>query len=182
MFGRSTRSPQALLSDHAPLSDELTPALLAQFRDRVILPTASRNLSDYQARYKTQFDANHRPASFSPGDRVLAQTERRSSKADPAYIGPFVVRRVTTGGSIELSKDDAPDAIDPPPRRFSPRQLRHLEADLTSPPGHYEVDYIYGHRINRGKLLLHVHWRGYHPCEDSWEPIKNFPDKSILQA
>ncbi|KNZ81369.1 Chromobox like protein, partial [Termitomyces sp. J132] len=45
---------------------------------------------------------------------------------------------------------------------------------------HYKVDEILDSRIVRGRLQYLVHWKGYGPKDDTWEPQKNLnraPDK-----
>ncbi|KAI8322955.1 hypothetical protein GQ54DRAFT_259004 [Martensiomyces pterosporus] len=85
-------------------------------------------------------------------------------------------------GSIELDRDDAPDSPHPPNRRFIPNQLIHLEDDPVPPSDHFEVDYINGHREKGGTMQFKVHWRGYDDSEETWEPIANFPDRSLLTS
>ncbi|KAJ2070977.1 hypothetical protein GGI16_009237, partial [Coemansia sp. S142-1] len=152
MFGRQVNSPHALLGPDAKIMSELTVELLALYRDRIILPTVARNLSEYQARLKADFDCSHVIADFAPGDTVLARVTPTPHKSKPQFIGPFTVREITRNGTMELMKKDGPNAPEPPARRFMPNQLVHLEEVPATRADHFEVDYIIDHRFRKGQV------------------------------
>ena len=66
----------------------------------------------------------------------------------------------------------------PPPPPPPPPQPPLIVVLYTFPPadvnGNYEFSRISGERWINGQRFLRVHWRGWPPVYDSWEPESNF--------
>ena len=63
------------------------------------------------------FNKRVKPQSFQEGDlvlkKVLPNVQDHRGKFTPNYEGPYVVKKVLTGGALRLSLMDGPDLRDP---------------------------------------------------------------------
>ena len=63
------------------------------------------------------FNKKVRPRNFKEGDlvlrKMLSNVRDPRGKFTPNYKGPYVVKRVLTGGALILSRMDGPDLKDP---------------------------------------------------------------------
>ena len=71
----------------------------------------------YQQRMARAFNKKVRPRDFKEGDlvlrKVLPNIQDPRGKFTPNYEGPYVVKKVLTGGALILSHMDGPDLKDP---------------------------------------------------------------------
>ena len=71
----------------------------------------------YQQRMARAFNKRVRPRSFQEGNlvlkKVLPNVRDHRGKFAPGYEGPFIVKRVLTGGALSLARVDGPDLKDP---------------------------------------------------------------------
>ena len=129
---------------------------------------------------------------FSVSDKVLLVTRNISLKGGgsrkllPRYIGPFSITKSIKGVSYTL---DLPKGLkihptfhisllrlyreDPAYLFKAPPLPEVIEGDLE-----YEVERLVDHRRMGESLEFLVRWKGYQPCDDTWEPqsnLKNCP-------
>jgi transposase InsO family protein len=171
-------------------------------RMRHLLKQATECLKQTQQRQKLYADKHRVDVEFAVGDRVLLSSKNLkfkygTSKLLPRWMGPFeILRRVgKLAYKLQLPeswRDKVHDtfhvslleryvsgrAVNPPP----PAEL--IDGELE-----YEVESIVYHRdrpVGRNRTLRReylVHWKGYHPEHDTWEPERNLINaQAILQA
>jgi len=118
------------------------------------------------------------PYTFSPG---------RSNKLEPHWFRPFKV--------LEHLPDTDNYKLHLPPRmgrhkpyfqvsslkeyrendldRFKSRRIDNPAPILIDNAEEWEVQQILDYRCQNNRHVLLVHWNGYEPADDSWEPIEN---------
>jgi hypothetical protein len=124
---------------------------------------------------------------FKEGDMVWLdsrniKTHRPTKKLDDLWFGPFPVEKVINRNAYKLKLTPAFKGVHPV---FHISLLRRYEPDTISErpkPTHpepevdeegqpvYEVAKILDSRLHRGQLQYLVHWKGYGPEDNTWEP------------
>ena len=132
--------------------------------------------------------------TYAPGDKVWLSTkgitmpwdkERKSSKLQARYYGPFTVKRQTSSVTYELTL----------PRASNIHPIMHVSllkpyktlASHRAPPlpkadeqNEYEIETILAHRKTKGGQMRYlVKWKGYTFEESTWEPEANFKQQTI---
>ncbi|KAJ2810727.1 hypothetical protein GGI24_006959 [Coemansia furcata] len=188
MFGHEIHSLLRFLSpkpDGDDLTDELTPDLMSRFCSHIVHPMAARNLSDYQAAMRHQFNATHPVHEFEVNDRVLLK-KQTTALSKPEWLGPFRIAQRMQGGAYVLKQDDYMDAPVPLERKVAPTHLAPLDAEYIPPQDYWEVDFIRKHCIGkkgRAKIpMFLVHFRGRNDSDDEWLGIPDFADHSLVDA
>jgi hypothetical protein len=168
----------------------ICPAAQRQFAHcmQQMLQQAKEHLVVAKERQKRYADTKRRHCVFSVGDKVLLATKNislmggGSRKLLPRYIGPFFITKSIKGISYTL---DLPQGLHIHPS-FHISLLRLYKEDpnylFKAPPLpeviegqlEYEVDHIVDHRRMGDILEFLVRWKGYKPCDDTWEPESNF--------
>ncbi|OAD72575.1 hypothetical protein PHYBLDRAFT_169703 [Phycomyces blakesleeanus NRRL 1555(-)] len=125
----------------------------------VVFPAICERIKATQAADKGKHDKDHKIIMEFPNDsNVMVKNILRKSKTDPRYEGPFTVKGRTTGGSYILQ--DKTGAL--------------LSQNIPSSQA------IIDHCQEKGDYLYKVCWKNYVPDQDTWEPISNFNDLSII--
>jgi hypothetical protein len=155
------------------------------------LVEAVKVMQNYQAQY---YDAKHKRMEFQKGDRVWlrsvnVRTERQSRKLDWKRLGPFtVIERIGT----QAYRLDLPKSMKIHPVfhviLLEPYKESDIPGRVQEPPPpvvieddvEYEVEEILDSRISRRRLLYLVKWKGYPESENSWEPVINVKNASLL--
>jgi len=60
----------------------------------------AKRLNEAKVREKRYYDKHAHPASFKPGDQVLALREPKRHKFEGHYIGPYTVLELTEKGDV----------------------------------------------------------------------------------
>jgi len=148
-----------------------------------------KSAQNHQARY---YDAKHKPIEFSAGDKVWLSslnisTQRPSKKLDWKRLGPFtILERIGTQAyrlqlpssmkvhpvfHVSLLEPYVPSTI--PNRTRPPPPPVIVDSQVE-----YEVEEILDSKYIRKSLYYLVKWKGYDPCDNTWEPassVKNSP-------
>jgi hypothetical protein len=152
-----------------------------------MLQQAKQHLAVAKERQKTYADTKRRHCVFKEGDKVLVATKNISLKGGgsrkllPRYIGPFSITKSIRGVSYTL---DLPKGLkihptfhisllrlyreDPAYLFKAPPLPEVIEGDLE-----YEVEKLLNHRRMGDSLEFLIRWKGYQPCDDTWEPQAN---------
>jgi transposase InsO family protein len=182
MFNR----PFVGFKDHSqvPLG-EMTPEMLSdryKYAAEILFPATAAMSKLTSARRKAIFNAKVgvKDDPFPVGAYVMLRNQRCKTKMDANYIGPFIIRRRTRGGTYVL-QDLAGDLF---PRNAAPSQLKLVSATseeglLGGEENHFTVDRIINHRGQPGKYFYKVRWTGYGPADDTWEPAQNVHANTI---
>jgi hypothetical protein len=144
-----------------------------------------------QARY---YDVKHKPMSFQVGDQVWLstrniRTQRPSKKLDHRRLGPFTIEKLVGTQTYRL--------ILPPTIRIHPvfhvSLLEPFVANtfpgrVATPPlpihidnvEEYEVETVLDSKRFGRQLKYRIHWKGYGPEDDTWEPKSNLTNSPDL--
>jgi hypothetical protein len=115
-------------------------------------------------------------------------------KFDDRWFGPFRVQKVLSRNAYRLTLPHNFRRIhpvfhvsllrrwhsDPITERPQPSQPEPVLADSGDPE--YEVEAILNSRMHYRKLQYLVHWKGYGPEHNSWEPADNLANLAPLVA
>ncbi|KAI9325771.1 hypothetical protein BDR26DRAFT_810105 [Obelidium mucronatum] len=107
----------------------------------------------------------------------MATTERRSSKDEPRYEGPYKVMRRTKAGTYVLLDRDGHLLH----REFSPSQMKLISRDLSDDwflTG--TVEEILDHADVDGSTVYLVRWENLPKDETSWIPYSDFQDTVMI--
>lgn len=131
-----------------------------------------------------QYARSHRITERLPvNSYVMAKDTGRTSKHEPAYIGPFQIASITKTGAYELVKGDyritrARDQLKPIPPPAETKETSSEEKLWT-------VDHIVAHRGSPAKpaaMTFLVKWKGFEEKSNSWEPVSSFVDKKVVST
>jgi hypothetical protein len=109
------------------------------------------------------------------GKSVYMKTEGIHDKLHPKYKGPFKVTERTSYGNYKL-KDKLGEIL---AESFPRHKLKVVEEE-DDDEIHYEVEKIVNHKRHGKGYRYLVKWKGYPESQNTWEPIENFDDKTII--
>ena len=188
-------SPFALMfaREHNPLRDYTTadPVMVdvekwKEYQRKVltlICPAMSERVKDMKLRQSERFNRDHRlisPQAFPTGATVMIKDPSRHNKFEPTYIGPYTIARRSRGGAYVL-KDAVGDMLDRHVPADQMKLIARRQRDVDQNRPIYEVDRILAHRGSPGSYEYHVHWKGFHVNDATWEPATSFLDDSTIQ-
>jgi len=148
----------------------------------ILFPDAVAKHSIYKDRMKTYLNKKRKliKSGYFPADSVVNIIDiHRSSKAEPVYVGPYIIVRRTRGGAY-LIKDDLGNIID---RHIPPDQIKlvsHASSNELANQQSYEVERIIGHKGVYPNIKYHVKWLNYPEEESTYEPITSFNDLRVI--
>lgn len=142
-----------------------------------VYPTINSMRHEAKAKAAERFEATHTIVRepLTKGTAVLVLDERKSSKHDQNWVGPYTICAINPTGSYVL-KSDTGDII-----RRARSQIKeyHADEDAASPES-YVVERVIRHRGRRDNVQYLVKWRGYSNKHNSWLSPGDFNDKRII--
>ena len=122
--------------------------------------------------------------NLNPGDLVFLdrrnlKTTRSSKKLDHKKFGPFKIKRKINQVAYELVLPKSMKVhpvfhvslLEPKSKLIVPAlQEKPPTPEIIEDQEHYEVESILDSRLHRNWLQYLVHWKGFDPSEDTWEP------------
>jgi len=142
----------------------------------VVFPAISEKSKAVQQNMVNRFRQHVKDNLFPDGSYVMTIDVTRSGKLAPRYEGPYKVVRRTKGGSYVL-QDNNGSLL---PRNFPPSALKLISQDPVRAGQTYEVQAVLDHKGHGSKRKYLVHWKGYDQSENTWEPVDNFQDISVI--
>ncbi len=106
----------------------------------------------------------------------MRQQLNRQTKAHPAWEGPYIVVRRTTGGSYIL-RNTLNEELS---HRVPINQLRLVSLEGNLSPDSFEVEKILEHRGPAGKREYLVKWRNFSKEHNTWEAETQFDTLSCV--
>ena len=141
---------------------------------------------------------------FLPGERGLLSSKKNkgrssgTSKLQPRWLGTFKLIRMVGTQAAELELPSTMKVHDGfhvsllKPFRARPGEAANPPVVYADGDQEFDVECIKGHRATKHILKYLVHWAGYKPEHDSWEPsaalcncpavVKSYWAKQRLQA
>ncbi|KAJ3282423.1 hypothetical protein HDU79_009937, partial [Rhizoclosmatium sp. JEL0117] len=148
----------------------------------LVFPTIEASSKYYNTymkiKYDKKFNTNIKKERFPIDSYVMTITERRNSKDEPRYEGPYRVVKRTKGGTYSLLDRDGHVLH----RDYAPQQLKLISSDLSDDwfaTG--EVADILEHQEIDGANVYLVQWKNLPKDQTSWVPYADFQDTTILQ-
>ena len=187
LFGR----PCSILEDFVPrpipvngVPDSELQAWI-DFQSRVLnelFPSVRDRIAANQFRQRVYFDKAHlvNNTIIPKGTLVMLWDDRRVSKEDPPYLGPYSIVAKTASGHY-LLKDSVGALLDKEVPADKLKILSHTSVD-EAPNDDWYADRIIDDRIDphTKERMYRVRWTGYAEDDDTWEPAVNVTE--ILQA
>jgi transposase InsO family protein len=147
----------------------------------IVYPAISDRVRCMKADMRATLDKHRRMLvedSIPPGAVVMLRDQDRTSKRDPAYVGPYyVIRRARNGGYV--LRDATGDILD---RHVPVDQLKLVSKQPRSSDTEdniYVVRKIVDHRGQEGEWEFLVDWQGYK--EKTWEAESQFQDYDVIK-
>jgi transposase InsO family protein len=177
MFAR----PANPLQDYSATTEQLLSANelaeQSQLMVNLVYPEAAKLADSKRVSMKTREDKKrHRTKPIPVGSMVMIVDEKRSSKSEPYWVGPYKVLSVNKGGAYSLLTDMG-DLLK---RRLPSDKIKPISA-LAEEPGtvHY-VDQLLDHKGPDGDRRYLVSWYGFDASHNTWEPEGNIHDATLI--
>ena len=147
-----------------------------EYLTQLVFPAISEKTKAVQDNMVSHFRAHTKDDLFPEGSFVMVVDTRKYNKLAPHYEGPFKVLRCTRGGSYVLQ--DMTGAL--LSRNYPPSAMKLISQDPIYAGDSYEIEAILDHTDVDNMRKYLVKWRGYDAAQNTWEPIDNFDDVSII--
>jgi hypothetical protein len=143
----------------------------------ILHPALAEALNITQQNRKQYFDKSNKIVKFEENQWVKLTNLKMIKNLENKYNGPYCINTIHKNKSFTLHDINGHVL----PGTYAPSHIT-LISEPNFQTNEYEVDCIIDHRINKGKLEYRIHWAGYKPKEDTWEPEKLIKSKHIIKA
>lgn len=142
-----------------------------------IYPATQEAIKRKRRKTAERFEATHRieQKHLEPGIKVLILDERRTSKHDQTWVGPYVIDSVNQTGSYILT-DPHGAKLQRARSQIKPYHEDPERAEKDS----YELDKIIRHRGRGNNVQYLVKWKGYSHQHNMWLKPSDFDDTKII--
>lgn len=148
------------------------------YMSQIVFPAISDRHKLVDEAKHTAADKKNKQASFKEGDYVMAKVIDRDNAFSPAYEGPFLIERVTNGGTYLLRENSTQMLVG---RHYVPSELKEIiKDDIAIEDTLYEVEAIVGDNGKIGHREYLVKWKNYDSTHNSWVKAKDFSDTDII--
>jgi len=143
-----------------------------------IYPAVQQIAQEKKQKTAKRFNDTHKIVPpLAVGAKVWVLDNRKSSKHDQTWVGPYTVQSVNRTGSYMLI-DELGDVIK---RARAQLKIVHEEAQISDQKS-FRVDSIIKHR-GRGKNAQYlVKWSGQPNSQNSWVKTADFDDLSLIRS
>lgn len=152
-----------------------------------VYPAIKELLAEATHRSHENFKKTHLiQQPFKIGTSVMAEDSRNTSKMNPKWTGPFLIKSITDVGTYVLSNGIHEITRSRPQLKAAPMRMTATEENAainSRAPGDnniWPMDTIVTHRGSKTKFQYLVKWRGHNESENTWEPAQNILDKKQL--
>lgn len=141
-----------------------------------VYPTIKQQVRAKRRRQADRFDSTHAitTESLKPGQKCLIVDEKRNSKWDPNWVGPFVIQSVTNTGSYILQNFDGTLI------QRARSQIKPFVESEHDDRQSYQVERILSHQGSGPNTKYLVKWKGYSDAFNSWVDSSDFDDFSLV--
>ena len=180
MFGRNANDFEDFSKEKSvEKSTEINRRLLGNIKmmTEVVFPAVYERTKLITGKQKEKFDATHKLIDIPVGASVMVKVTEKQNKLNPNYIGRYIVKRITSGGSYVLENESGKLE----PRNFPPSLLKVISQDpVKSKDEFFDVEAIVAHKKINNEYLYNVRWKGYTEKDDTWEPAESFVDPKYI--
>lgn len=145
---------------------------------QIVFPAISDRHRAVDKAKHTAANKRNKQAKFKEGEYVMAKVLDRENALSPAYEGPFLIERVTDGGTYLLREESTQMLIG---RHYVPSELKAIMKEaIVVKDTLYEVEAIIGDNGKLGRREYLVKWKNYDSTHNSWVKAKDFSDTDII--
>jgi transposase InsO family protein len=145
----------------------------------IVLPAIAEKTKDARDKAKKKFDKKHNLVKFKVGSLVALYNNKRETKDEPRYTGPFRVIGQNKGGAYIL---ETPSDRIRVKGKFPPSSLKSvLDNPFLLENWKLEVDKIIDVRGPPSKFEYLVRYKDLGEEDDSWEPKEAFKTHEHIQ-
>lgn len=167
-------------SDHKVIDEKLN------YVKEVVIPALTKRIKETQLFDHERFEKTHKIIrdKYPLNSKVMITNVNRTSKVQPRWIGPLIIKGYTKNGSYIL--EDLTGSLlsrDVPTQQIRLIQAGNQRSANELKDKHYEVQAIVNHRGSPGNYEYYVHWTGYDDQEkyNTWQTIDTFDSMKPIQ-
>jgi transposase InsO family protein len=178
MFTRPTNALKSYVNAQSDLMDVVSMKKHASDALEILYPEVCARANDKRATMAATVDKKRKQhiQDFAVGDTVMVVDERRNSKLDPVYEGPYKVASLDErNGTYRLT-----DMNGVLLKTIYPSQKLKIIAPIIDDDEHYVVESIVAHRGSANKRQYLVKWKGYSSDENTWESVSMFDSPVMI--